>query len=322
MALRAPSSIQWPDGKDFAFTVFDDTERATVENNRAIYGFLRDLGMRTTKSVWPVAGPRDPDLPGPSPTCEEPEYLDFCLQLQREGFEIALHNVTYHTSDRALTQRGFDRFRELFGHDPVSLANHSTNHEGLYWGPARLSGWRSALYSMLQRGQRFRGHVPGDPLFWGDICKERVRYVRNFTYTDLNTLNNVPHMPYHDPERPWANQWFGASDAAHIGAFNRYVTRQTVDKLIAERGCCLLYTHFGKYFYDYKAKKGLDPQFVDTMEYVAKHNGWFVPVSTLLDFLASQQPSPHVISDAERATMENRWLRNQVAHVWHRFHDY
>ena len=321
MALRAPSSIQWPDGKDFAFTVFDDTERATIRNNRAIYGFLRDLGMRTTKSVWPIAGPGKPDLEGSSPTCEEEDYLDLCLQLQSEGFEMALHNVTYHTSDRALTQRGFDRFKELFGHDPHSLANHSTNREGIYWGPARLTSWRRKLYKLIQRGERFKGHVEGDPLFWGDICKERVRYVRNLTYTDLNTLACVPQMPYHDPTRPWVNQWFAASDAAEIGAFNRYVTRKTVDKLIAERGCCVLYTHFGKYFHDYPVEGYLEPKFKDTMEYVAKHNGWFVPVSTLLDFLASQQPQPHVITGPELSTLENRWVVDQLAHVWHRLHE-
>ncbi len=313
MTPRAPSTIRWPDGKDFAFTFFDDTERATVENNRAIYGMLRDLGMRTTKSVWPFAGPGEPDIPGP--TCDEPEYLELCLQLQREGFEIALHNVTYHTSDTAATRRGFDLFRELFGHDPKSLANHSTNREGLYWGPARLTSWRRSLYSLLQRGQHFTGHVPGDPLFWGDLCKERVRYVRNFSFTDLNTLACLPQMPYHDPSRPWVNQWFAASDGRSIVPFNRHVTRKTVDKLIAERGCCILYTHFGKDFYDYRKKGALDPDFVATMEHVAKHNGWFVPVSTLLDFLASQQPEPAVITQRELNRIENLWLLDQVSHV-------
>ena len=316
MAQCAPSSIRWPDGKDFAFTVFDDTERATLENNRAIYGLLRDLGMRTTKSVWPIAGPGEADIPGP--TCEEEEYLALCLQLQREGFEIALHNVTYHTSDRAMTLRGFDRFRELFGHDPHTLANHSTNREGLYWGPARLTSWRRKLYKLLQRGEQFKGHVEGDPLFWGDICKERVRYVRNFTFTDLNTLARLPQMPYYDPTRPWVNQWFGASDAKAIESFNRYVTPKTIDKLVAERGCCLLYTHFGKYFH---VDGKFEPQFQATMEYISKQNGWFVPVSTLLDFLASQQPQPAVITQPELDAIENYWLGDQVANVVYHLFD-
>ncbi len=319
MALRAPSNIPWPDGKDFAFTVFDDTERGTVENNRAIYGLLRDLGMRTTKSLWPVAGPGEPDIPGP--TCEEEDYLELCLQLQREGFELALHNATYHTSDRALTLRGMDRFRELFGHDSYTLANHSTNREGLYWGPARLSSWRRKLYSVLQRGEKFRGHVEGDPLFWGDLCKERVRYVRNFTYNDLNTTAMVPQMPYYDPQRPWVNQWFAGSNGSQESTFHRYVTKRAVDKLVAERGGCILYTHFGKDFYGWHEKGKLSARFVEIMEYIASRNGWFVPVGTMLDFLASQQARPHVISDAERSTLENRWLLDQISGLHSRFTD-
>ncbi len=307
MALRAPSTIRWPDGKDFAFTIFDDTERGTVENNRAIYGLLRDLGMRTTKSLWPLAGPGEADIPGP--TCDEPEYLGMCLQFQREGFELALHNATYHTAERALTLKGFDRFRELFGHDPHTLANHATNREGIYWGPARLSGWRHWAYKMLQRGQKYRGHVEGDPLFWGDLCKTRVRYVRNLTFRDMNTTALVPQMPYYDPARPWVNQWFSGSDATHGFAFNRNVNKSTVDKLVAERGGCFLYTHFGKDFYE---NGRLDPQFVKTMEYIASLNGWFVPVSTMLDFLASQQPTPRIITDRERSALENRWLVDQI----------
>ena len=34
----------WPDGKRFAFTVFDDTDRATLDNVREVYALLADLG--------------------------------------------------------------------------------------------------------------------------------------------------------------------------------------------------------------------------------------------------------------------------------------
>jgi len=46
--------IKWPGGKDFAFTIFDDPDHDTVENVAAIYSFLDDLGLRTTKAVWPI----------------------------------------------------------------------------------------------------------------------------------------------------------------------------------------------------------------------------------------------------------------------------
>jgi hypothetical protein len=314
VTARAATKIPWPEGKDFAFTIFDDTERGSVENNRAIYGLLAECGLRTTKSVWPVEGPGQPDIPGP--TCDEPVYRALCLELQAQGFEMALHNATYHTADRALTQRAFDRFREIFGHDPVSMANHSTNREGIYWGAARLSGWRRWAYLLVQRGQKFRGHIEGDPLFWGDLCRDRVRYVRNFTFGDLNTLAMCPQMPYHDPARPFVNLWFAGSDATHVEAWRRKVTEAALDRLAAERGACLIYTHFGKRFH----RDGvLDRRFEETIRHLGRMNGWFVPVSTLLDFLAGQQGEHKVITPRERAALENRWCLDQLSNLRHRF---
>jgi hypothetical protein len=154
----------WPHGKRFAFTVFDDTDHATTESNSAIYGLLRDLGMRTTKSLWVFEGQGKPEIPGA--TCDDIRYLELMYELQREGFELAWHNATWSTSDRATTLRGLDRFKELFGHDPRSMANHASNREGIYWGAARFTGWRAAAYR-LARQQTFEGHLPESPLFWG-----------------------------------------------------------------------------------------------------------------------------------------------------------
>ncbi len=44
----------FPGGARFAFTIIDDTDVATVDNVRPIYRLLEALGMRTTKTVWPV----------------------------------------------------------------------------------------------------------------------------------------------------------------------------------------------------------------------------------------------------------------------------
>lgn len=309
-----PNSVRWPEGKDFAFTIFDDTDHASLINNRAIYGLLEDCGLRTTKSVWPFAGPEKPVIPGA--TCADEEYTRLCQDLQARGFEIALHNATYHTADRAMTQASMNRFRKLFGHDAVSLANHSSNGEGIYWGPARLSSWRRLAYLLLKRGQKFRGHIEGDPLFWGDLCRERVRYVRNFTFRDLNTLAMCPQMPYYDPARPWVNQWFASSDAGDVGAWQRAVTKPALDRLAQQRGACIIYTHLGKNFY---VDGKMDAHFEATLRHLSGMNGWYVPVSTLLDFLAQQQPEPKVLSSAERNALENRWLLDQLAVVKHRF---
>ena len=95
------SKIKWPAGKDFAFTIFDDPDLDTVENVAGIYPFLDDLGLRTTKAVWPIRGSGTPKFCGA--TCEDEEYLKWVLRLKEKGFEIALHNVTYHTSTREQT---------------------------------------------------------------------------------------------------------------------------------------------------------------------------------------------------------------------------
>ena len=37
--------IEWPAGKEFVFTIFDDPDFDTVENVAVMYSFLSDLGM-------------------------------------------------------------------------------------------------------------------------------------------------------------------------------------------------------------------------------------------------------------------------------------
>ena len=47
-------AVTFPDGKRFAFTIFDDTDVGTLESLRPIYDLLAQLGLRTTKTVWPL----------------------------------------------------------------------------------------------------------------------------------------------------------------------------------------------------------------------------------------------------------------------------
>jgi hypothetical protein len=39
--------INWPSGKAFAFTIFDDPDFDTIETTTSLYSFLKDLGFRT-----------------------------------------------------------------------------------------------------------------------------------------------------------------------------------------------------------------------------------------------------------------------------------
>jgi peptidoglycan/xylan/chitin deacetylase (PgdA/CDA1 family) len=303
------NTIPWPEGKRFAFTVFDDTDEATLENTRPVYDFLRDLGFRTTKSVWPIAGEQEPVLGGS--TCDDDDYRQWLLQLEAEGFEIALHSATYHSSPREDTIRAFDRFKEIFGSDPASLAIHTSNAEGVYWGTERVSGIRALVYNALTRFRRrrhFRGHLEGDPLFWGDVCKARLKYVRNFVFPDINTLDACPWMPYHDPTRPYVNYWFASSEGGTLDSFNRTIGEENQNRLEEKGGACIMYTHFAKGFY----RNGeIEPRFRALMERLAARQGWFVPVTELLDYIQARK-GLHELTSRQRAALEWKWLRHKV----------
>jgi len=301
--------VEWPERKAFAFTIFDDTDHATIKNVRPVYQFLGDLGFRTTKSVWPIKGAREPLIGGD--TCENSEYLQWVLDLQAGGFEIGLHNVTYHTSTRDDTIRGVERFREVFGHDAKVMANHAGCDEAIYWGPQRLSGMTRLIYLLLtgfRNLNTFRGHVKDDELFWGDICQSRIKYVRNFVFGDLNTLRACAQMPYHDPERPFVQYWFASSEGRTVGAFVETCSGREMDRLEEQRGACIMYTHLAKGF----CKDGrLHSEFRQVMERLSKKNGWFVPAGEMLDFILEAR-GPHVLTNQERRALEWKWLMHKL----------
>jgi hypothetical protein len=304
-----PSEIVWPEGKRFAFSIFDDTDLETVANGPGIYAFLSGLGMRVTKSVW-VLPPTGAALHGGA-SCADPDYLAWVLELQRAGHEIALHNVAASTSRREQTLAGLDRFRELFGHDPRTLANHVGNLEAIYHGEQRVSGPRRAIYNVLTRGRRrrlFEGHVPGSPLFWGDLCAERVSYVRNFVYRNVDTLAACPHMPYRDPAKPYVAAWFAASEGANPASFVRTLADAQLDRLEAGGGLCIMYTHLGAGFWRDGA---LDPEFERVMTGLAARAGWFAPVAEILDHLRRVKGVTD-LGASERRELEWRWLGDKV----------
>ena len=164
----APVPIAWPNGKDFAFTIVDDTDGSTMENVPPVYALLADLGFRTTKSIWVLDGDPRAGL-----ACDDRRYRDWAVGLQEQGFEIALHNVSSVTSSRERTIQGLDRFRDIFGADPAVHVNHDRCGENMYWGSARVSGMNRRVYDALNRqasGIPFAGHVESSPLssraFW------------------------------------------------------------------------------------------------------------------------------------------------------------
>lgn len=301
--------LSWPENKKFAFTVFDDTDSQTRENGEPVYRLLEDLGFRTTKSVWPIAPEGTPSDPGS--TLADPDYRRWVQELDARGFEIGFHMATSHTSPRAATIQALDRFAEYFGHPPRSMANHYFSDEGIYFGDARLSGWHRSAYNLLtgfrNRG-RYRGHIEGDPLFWGDICRERIRYCRNFVFRGIDSLAACPWMPYYDPQRPYVNRWFASTEGATAATFIEALAEANQERLEAAGGCCIIYTHFALGFYQHGS---LSTRFVELMKSLSRRNGWFVPVSTVLDHIEAQR-GPVVLTPAQRARLERRWLWHKV----------
>jgi hypothetical protein len=301
--------MRWPAGKSFAFSIFDDPDSQTREAGREVYALLADLGLRTTKGVWPLRGTGKPSDHGA--TCAEAPYRTWVQDVQRQGFEIGLHNATLHTSSREQTQLGLEKFAEYFGGHPITMAQHYYCDENIYWGDQRLSGFHRLVYNVLTRGanhNRFHGHIPGHPEFWGDLCQAHIRYMRNFAFAETNTLKACPFMPYHDPERPYVNYWYASSEGAAVASFVERVSERHISRLEEEGGACIMYTHFGQGFCD----GSLHPRFRELMTSLARRNGWFVPVSELLDYLLEQHGDHTVIAAAQRRQLERRWLLHKV----------
>lgn len=302
--------IKWPNGKKFAFTIFDDTDHTTIENGPAVYKFLSDLGMNTTKSVWPIKGSDEPKIGGT--TCEDPAYIEWVCELKKQGFEIALHNATYHTSKREQAISGLEQFKKYFNEYPKIQVNHAGCEESIYWGDKRLSGFYKLLYNIITRYRnhgKFQGDIESSELFWGDRIKQDIKYVRNFVYSDINTLKVCPFMPYFDNDRPLVNYWFASSEGPNCNSFCKTISEKNQDRLENEGGACIMYTHFGAadFFQDGK----LNSNFKFLMKRLSEKEGWFVPVSVLLDYIQKEK-GHHVISSRERSKLERKWLMEKV----------
>lgn len=307
-----PSGIRWPGGAKFAFTIFDDTDMMTIENGPPVYDVVTDLGLRITKSVWPIL-PDGPARTG-GDTCENPAYRDWVLELQAAGHEIGLHNASDHPSRRETTLRGLDRFEEMFGAPPRVGADHVGNCEAMYWGPRRLTGLRSRAYAVGMAVTRpYRkptsGEVPTSEYFWGDLLRDRIDYWRNFTFSDINTLAVCPQLPYHDPARPYVNWWFASSHAPTLETFLDLLAPERLDGLEASGGACVVYTHFGMRFWEDGV---LDPRVPAALEGLASRDVWVAPVSEVLDHIRAERGHDRPLTDRERSTLENRWVMEQL----------
>jgi hypothetical protein len=298
---------QFPVGRKFAFTVVDDTDFCAIETVKPVYDFLLELGVRTTKTVWSLAATEE----GWGATLQDSQYRAFVRDLQNRGVELALHNVRHGTATRAQTIEGLSEFQAHLGSAPRVHCNHESNHENLYWGASRLRpGLLRGIHrvSMLLRDRESAGHIPESEYFWGDLCRQHISYTRNFVFREINLDCINPSMPYHDPAKPWAKAWFSSCDGEDVERFCQLIREDNQQRLESEGGVCIVYTHFAYGFFE---NGKLHPEFERLMRLLAGRNGWFVPVSELLDHLRSERQSDQIPA-AELARMERIWLTHRL----------
>ena len=232
--------LPFPDGKNFAFTITADPDGSNLEESKKIYEYIADIGMRTTIAIWVKDPKRSTGIPdietnqNHGDSCESVEYLKYMQNLQQKGFEVALHTVTSGNDKREDTIEGYELFKKYFGSYPSINIMHSTNLENVYWGKkvvnnsiARLFIRIGATRSMIP----FSGEDPKSKYFWGDVLKEKTKYVRLWGTSDINTLKFNPSMPYYDPQKPYVNYWFSFSDGWTVEIFNDLLKKENIKKL-------------------------------------------------------------------------------------------
>lgn len=290
----------FPKNKKFAFTIIDDTDFAGIENIRPVYEFLSKLGFRTTKTVWALP-PKD-KFKGAS--LENYRYRQFIGKLKRQGFEIALHNVSSGRLTRQDILDGLEIFRRYIGSYPKIQVNHAQNRDNIYWGVKRFS-----ILKPFWRFSYFSGDNPDSAYFWGDYHQKHIKFTRNFTFKTLNTLARDPHMPYLDHQKSrFSNYWFSSSDAGNLAKFNRLLAPSNIDRLKKEGGAAIIYTHFASGFVK---KNRLDGLFQKNLAYLAGQNGWYVTASELLEYLLTAGAGKPIKS-RELLKLEFWWLWDKI----------
>jgi hypothetical protein len=281
----------FPQGKEFALAIIDDTDNGTVENLRPIYDLLHKYGLRTTKTTW-VRYPQIDLHWRNTDTLERPEYLAFILDLKRKGFEIAWHGPAGESSTREQVIEAIEKFESLIGHEVTLHVNHQRNLDNLYWGLHQLPVWRrKGLLKVNEPASE--GHLETSKYFWGDIAKKKIKYTRANVYNEINTLKCDPYMPYHNPRHPYVNAWFSCANGDEFVAFSNLMTPSNLKRLQSERGLSIVYTHFGSRNNMNDPNRWLNehgepkPQVEEIFYMLSKMNGWYAPASELLDFLSA-----------------------------------
>jgi hypothetical protein len=212
------------------------------------------------------------------------------------------------SSVRAETIEAFEVYKQHLGGYPVAYAPHGHNRDNLYWGINRFRFrlWRW-LYGMFGGGREYpgEGHRIESPCYWGDLAERHLRYVRSFTYDDLNLWNVTPAIPYRSAGTHGVQAFFPSSDADNVEEFIELLSPARQAQLEQEGGLAIVSTHFGKGF----LRDGcVHPGVIEALTRLSQRPGWFPPVSTLLDYVADAQDGISLLNGYELFRLEGLWF--------------
>jgi hypothetical protein len=313
LSLLYPPSVThpiYPNGKRFAFSIIDDTDMATLDKVKPVYDVLEKYGMRTTKTVWVFASNDESNPTNRGDSLNDPAYRAFILDLQKKGFEIALHGVRGGSSPRKDIEVGLDEYRKVLGDYPRMHINHALNKDNLYWGSHLFSFAPYRWLGTAAIRHEFSGHDRSSPFFWGDLAKRHVQFVRRYTFHEPNLLKINPGMPYQLPETPFVNYWFPTSNGNRVRDFDALLSSANIARLAEEGGVCLVYAHLGAGSFSKDGK--VDPRFEARIKELSEAGGWFVPASDILDFLKRQPHWAGVLSYREKVRLDTQFLVGRI----------
>jgi hypothetical protein len=160
-----------------------------------------------------------------------------------------------------------------------------------------------------RREQRGEGHRKESRYYWGDLAQQHLRYVRSFTYDDLNLWNITTAIPYRTAGTPGVNAFFPSSFADNVEEFIELMSPARQMQLEREGGLAIVGTHFGKGF----IRDGrVHPQVVELLTGLSQRPGWFRPVSTLLDYVVGVQGEIPLLAGYELFRLEGLWFWHSI----------
>jgi peptidoglycan/xylan/chitin deacetylase (PgdA/CDA1 family) len=287
LASREPawSVSPFPNGHHFGFTIVHDADNAYSRRLAPIARVLDDLRMRVTFTVfvhWATGeGPdlfarerAEDEFFGPHGTAiVNGGELAFYQDLARRGHEIGMHTASSRSDTREATAQAFEDFRATFGAYPRTYVEHWTaeNKETLM-NEGAIKGGPYYVVDILQRQ---------DCWVWidGPDALPESRY-----FYDLIASNGSPFVK--DSQAKYgldkvfmrSGEW-RPSDG---DGFLKWYTPERIDRMQADHGLALVYTHFEKNWIDRQTRE-MRADIRERLAYIASKDGWFAPAADILD---------------------------------------